>query len=307
VHSFEGRTEWECLDALRAEGDLSLRVTRMIHRDDFELALERGLRTGEGDAWLRWGCLKLFSDGTLGLRTARMLEPYASGGIGDWITPPEEMIRLAGRAAAAGIGTAIHAIGDAAVRGSLDALESVRARSDLPLRIEHAQILSPEDLPRFARSRITASMQPIHFETDREGAWREWGPRCDHAYAWRRLLDSGAELILGTDAPIEPLNPWSNMAAAMRQTGRDPRAGDDASRPLGFDQALAAMTCAPYRAMGQVGGGLLPGQPADFVLVNRSVKALETGEYYAAVKPLLTAVEGRIVYAAGPFAGFSSL
>ncbi len=201
VHSFEGAYEWDLLHACRAAGGLTLRVTHMPPRHELDSHLGAGASTGDGDDWLRLGCVKLFSDGTLGLRTAKLLAPYACGGSGEWFTPPDELRELSIRAAAGGLGVAIHAIGDHAVRASLDALESARRISDhLPLRVEHVQLVDPEDCGRFAASGIVASMQPVHFVTDVDLATKEWGNRMRGAYAWNLLRSSGAKLLFGTDA-----------------------------------------------------------------------------------------------------------
>ena len=306
VQSFEGADEWTVLQKLRERGNLDLRVTHMFPHRELEHYALAGLRTGFGDAWLRLGCVKLFADGTLGLRTARMLEPYASGGTGAWTTPPEELRAAAGRAAAAGIGVAIHAIGDAATRACLDALGAARAIDrDVPLRIEHAQIVHPDDIPRFRASRITASMQPIHFRTDRALAAREWGARCAHAYAWGPFRASGAELVFGTDAPIEPLSPWANLAAALGEGGASEPA-HSALRALPLHAALEAMTRAPRRAMGEPGGLLRPGWPGDLVVIDRTAAQLEAGEDVRGIEALLTVVHGRPAHAAGPFRGLAS-
>ncbi|MBI5835720.1 MAG: amidohydrolase [Candidatus Eisenbacteria bacterium] len=304
VHSFEGAGEWEALRGLRAGGGLTLRVTHMFPREELEAHLDAGARTGEGDERLRTGCLKLFADGTLGLRTARMLEPYASGGTGEWATPPGELRELAVRAARAGLGTAIHAIGDAAVRAALEALEAARRVADVPLRVEHAQIVSGSDLPRFAASGIAASMQPVHFLTDRVRALAEWGGRCRLAYAWGVLAAAGAEVLFGTDAPVEPLDPWATLAAAVRPgDAGSPAHAPERAVPLG--RALDAMTAAPRRVMRALPGSLAPGLPADLVVVDRSARDLEGGADLATVRPVLVLVDGVAVHAEGPFAGLS--
>lgn len=303
VHSFEGEDEWTRLCELRDSGTLRLRVQHMFPLTELDDTIAAGARTGQGDEWLQTGCVKLFADGTLGLRTARMLEPYASGGVGEWNIPPDELRRHAVRAARAGIGTAIHAIGDAGVRACLDALEAARAVAPVPLRIEHVQILSPEDLGRFRAAGITASMQPVHFLTDRELASREWGDRVRFAYAWGRALAAGADLVLGTDAPIEPLSPWPGLGAALGLGGPN-SAGWDPARLLTLEQALEAMTRAPWRSMGLEGGTLEPGARADLIVLDRTAKELRDPEKAATARVDLTLIDGEVVHSSGAIPGF---
>ena len=146
---------------------------------------------------------------------------------------------------ALGLPVAVHAIGDAAVRDALDAFARTRDAwrdlaevHDLPPRIEHAQLVHPDDLARFADLGVVASMQPVHAEEDRAAAEAAWGERCAGAYAWRPLLASGATLVFGTDAPISPLDPIQTLAAAAARPLRSEHAIDAAD-------ALAAMTSAP--------------------------------------------------------------
>ncbi|HVP39772.1 MAG TPA: amidohydrolase family protein [Candidatus Saccharimonadales bacterium] len=304
VHSFEGASEWRALQRLREAGRLTLRVVHMFPRAELPAYLEAGLRAGFGDERLRLGGLKLFADGTLGLRTAKMHQPYAAGGTGEWAVPPAELAELAGRAAAAGLGVAIHAIGDAAVGAALDALEAARRQGAVPLRVEHVQILARADLPRFAAAGIAASVQPVHFVTDRELAQAQWGERCALAYAWGPLAAAGAELVFGTDAPIEALDPWATLAAATAPGGPGTPAHHPA-RAVGLAQALEAMTRAPFRAMGLAGGELCPGAPADLVVLDRGARDLESGGERGTIRPQLTLVDGRAVHATGDFAGLA--
>src|SRR5918912_303419 len=201
---------------LAADGALTLRVWQSVPAEQAtELAALR-VRSGFGDGLLRIGYLKAFMDGTLGSQTARMLD-----GSGVEITSGAELEEIVRRGAAAGFPVAVHAIGDLANRGALDAFEATRevwAPLGLRQRIEHAQCLSPEDLPRFARLGVTASVQFSHAPSDRELAERFWGDRLDGTYAFRSLLDSGATLVNGSDAPIEELDPIAGLVAGVRRT-----------------------------------------------------------------------------------------
>ncbi|MBC7315457.1 MAG: amidohydrolase, partial [Chloroflexi bacterium] len=220
IHNCEGMDRFAALERLEAAGDLTLRVWHMLPREALEAALGLGLRTGFGSEWLKIGHLKLFADGALGSATAEMLEPYEGrpGDYGVAAMTTEEIYDAVRRAAQGGIASAIHAIGDAANRRVLDVYERV-AQELGPLglrqRIEHAQLVSPEDMPRFARLGVIASMQPIHATQDMEMAERKWGARCRWGYAWRSLLRQGARLALGTDCPVESLDPLRNLYAAV--------------------------------------------------------------------------------------------
>ncbi|HUJ74698.1 MAG TPA: amidohydrolase, partial [bacterium] len=195
------------LELLEQRGQLSLRVVKGIPHELLSQAIALGLRTGFGGERLTIGAVKLFADGALGPQTAWMLEPYEGGSsLGIPTLTEDLMFEDARRANAAGIACAIHAIGDGACRAVLNAFErasgelghSAEARQ-LRNRMEHAQLLSPDDLPRMARLGVIASMQPIHATSDMLIADRYWGDRCAGAYAWRSLLEAGTTLSFGSD------------------------------------------------------------------------------------------------------------
>src|SRR5205814_9248195 len=172
-----------------------------------------GLRSGIGDEFLRIGYLKVFMDGTLGSGTARMLD-----GSGVQITSAEELADIVRRAARAGWPVGVHAIGDLANREALDAFEATKevwAPIGLRQRIEHAQCLAPEDVARFAELGIAASVQFSHAPSDEDLARRFWADRLDGTYSFRSLLDPGALLANGSDAPVEELEPWAGVVAAV--------------------------------------------------------------------------------------------
>ena len=191
---------------------------------------------------LRLGYLKAFMDGTLGSETALMLD-----GSGVRITSGEELAEIVRAGAAAGFPVAVHAIGDGANREALDAFEATRpiwAPLGLRHRIEHAQLLSPEDLPRFAQLGVACSVQFSHAPSDRDLADRFWAGKTDGAYAYRSLLDSGAVVANGSDAPIEELDPLAGIRAGVRRTiddarGLASRAGGHRSAGVRGDDARA--------------------------------------------------------------------
>ncbi len=280
VHNCEGMDRFAALACLEAEGGLTLRVWHMLPREALEPALALGLRTGFGNEWLKIGHLKLFADGALGSATAEMLAPYEGrpDDYGVAAMSTEEIYDAVRRAAQGGIASAIHAIGDAANRRVLDVYERVSQELGplgLRQRIEHAQLVSPEDMPRFARLGVIASMQPIHATQDMEMAERKWGPRCRWGYAWRSLLRQGARLALGTDCPVESLNPLLNLYAAITRRRADgtPTDGWFPEERLTLAEALEAYTAGSAYASYEEGfkGRLTPGMAADLVILSEDI------------------------------------
>lgn len=280
-----------------------LRVVQQIGPEQLDGAMAVGLESGVGDDWFRVGALKLFADGTLGSRTAAMLEPFADrGGLGMDVTPADALRATVARAVAGRFAVSVHAIGDRAVRHALDAFEAVRPRLPdlaLPCRIEHVQLVAPADLPRFAALGVAASMQPQHAVTDAAAALAAWGDRCRHAYAWRSLLASGAALAFGSDAPVEPPLVGEGLAAAVTRQRADgtPSGGFVPGERIGLAEALAAYTEGPARLAGAAGrlGRLAPGARADLVVWNADLGALSGGALRGA-KPVATVLDGEIVY-----------
>ncbi len=297
VGTFERLEVYRACERLRARGHLGLRVVAHVTLAELDEALEAGIRSGQGDAWLRHGALKLFADGTLGSLTAAMLEPFAgTDARGIATLSAEQMGELAQRAAAGGIATAIHAIGDGANRAALDALSLAPRVHAMPHRVEHAQLLHPDDLPRFARHGIVASMQPIHMVGDRDTAARLWGDRCTTAYAWRPLWESGATLAFGSDAPIESCDPLLGLHAAVARHGRgDGREPWYPALALTAEQALWAYTVGAATATGEEEskGSLAVGRVADLAVLSRDL--LAGPEALEEARVVCTVVDGEIV------------
>jgi predicted amidohydrolase YtcJ len=189
------------------------------------------------------------------------------------ITSGEELAEIVREGAAAGFPVAVHAIGDRANREALDAFEATR-ESWQPLglrqRIEHAQLLAPEDVPRFAAIGVAASVQFSHATSDRDLADRAWGDRAAGAYAYRSLLDSGAVVANGSDAPIEELDPLAGVRAGVRRT-IDEREAWHPEQALTVQQAFEATCLAPAWLAGDERrrGKLRPGYAADLVVLDR--------------------------------------
>ncbi|WP_376789995.1 amidohydrolase [Thermoflexus sp.] len=301
VHNFDGPRSFAALQILRERGDLPLRVVQHLPLAMLDQALALGLRTGFGDPWLRIGAVKIFADGALGPRTAWMLTPYEGepGNLGVAFTPPEAMREAARRATAGGLWLAIHAIGDRANREVLDLyteLRELERQLGIPPearrhRIEHAQLVHPDDLPRLGQLGIIASMQPIHAISDRPMAERYWGKRCATAYAWRSLKDHGARLAFGSDAPVEPPNPFWGLHAAVVRGGWYPE------QALSRTEALEAYTLGPAWAAGleRWQGRLRPGMWADLIVLPEDPFQIPA-ERLRALEVLGTMVGGRWVY-----------
>ena len=218
VHSMDTPRGLSALQRLRAKGPLPVRVTYNLPVADLAYAERIGIRSGWGDPWLRvWG-VKAFVDGSLGSRTAEMLD-----GTGIARLTQAELEEIADRCAKAELNVCWHAIGDGAVRRALDALTPHRdAWRIWRPRLEHAQCVNPKDMTRMAKLGVIASMQPIHAVSDRELADREWPEVAKNAYAWRALERAGVRLAFGSDAPVETADPLQGIeaATAWRKTAK---------------------------------------------------------------------------------------
>lgn len=293
IHDFDGADCLRALQVLRERGQLGLRVLKNINVDSFQAALDSGLRWGFGDDWLRIGGLKLFADGALGPRTAHMLAPYAGEpeNIGIVVTGKAEMAELVSRASAHGLPSTIHAIGDRAVRDVLDVYEAARreeaARGEAPAtrrhRIEHVQIIHPDDVPQLAALDIIASMQPIHATSDMDMADRYWGERSRWSYNPRIQIDQNVVVAFGSDAPVDTFAPLAGIHAAVTRRRADGSPGLDGWYPdarVTIAEALRGYTLGPAYAAGMENrlGRLAPGFLADLVVLNRNPFAIPADE-----------------------------
>ena len=284
---------------LHAEQSLTLRVWQSLPHEQLDHLAAADVTSRLGDDYLRLGYLKAFMDGTLGSQTARLLD-----GSGVAITSGPELEEIVRRGARAGWPVAVHAIGDLANREALDAFERSRdewAPRGLRQRIEHAQLLAPEDVDRFAALGVAASVQFSHAPSDRDLAERFWPGLTDQAYAWRSLWDSGAAMANGSDAPIEELDPWAGVVAGVRRT-LDERPPWHPEQAVGLGEALVATCVTPAWLAGDERrrGKLLPGYLADLVVLDRDPFAVEPDEL-PAVQIVATMVGGRWVHNPPPW------
>ena len=282
---------WQRLERTEA---LTLRVWQSAPADQVATLREAGVESGFGGPRLRLGYLKAFMDGTLGSGTAGMLD-----GSGVRITSGDELAEIVLAGAEAGFPVAVHAIGDGANREALDAFERTRgvwAPLGLRHRVEHAQLLAPEDLPRFAAFGIACSVQFSHAPSDRDLADRSWAGKTGGAYAYRSLVDSGAVVANGSDAPIEELDPLAGIRAGVRRS-IDDRPAWHPEQALTVQQAFEATCVAPAWLTGEERrrGRLLPGYAADLVVLDRDPWEDLDAEVVA------TMVAGRWVYNPPPW------
>ncbi len=240
-----------------------------------------------GNDHLEIASVKLYSDGALGSRGAAMIEPYTDDeenrGLPFWTQ--QELNEQVAKANSMGFQVGIHAIGDLGNRMVLDAFERAQDGKPSPLRnrVEHAQIIALEDIPRFSELGVIASMQAVHATSDKNMAEDRVGPdRILGGYAWRRLLDSGAVIANGSDFPVELSNPFHGLYAAVTRQGRDgdPDGGWYADQAMTRAEALHSFTLAAAFAAHQEDrlGSLEPGKWADFIAIDRDYFAIPQAE-----------------------------
>jgi predicted amidohydrolase YtcJ len=314
-----------CYRELAASGEMPIRVYAMVSGggstftstgDDgaarnaaLSQYLAHGPEVGAAGGLLTVRAVKLYADGALGSRGAALLEPYDDepGNRGLLVTDPEEIHAVTVRCLKAGLQVCVHAIGDRANRLVLDAFEKALAEVPSPharLRLEHAQVLAPDDLPRLAKLGVVASMQPTHATSDMPWAEARIGhERARGAYAWRSILQSGAALAFGSDFPVESVNPLFGLYSAI--TRQDPNGKPDGGwfpeQRLTPAEALAGFTSgAAFAAFEEnEGGAIAVGKRADLTAL--SVDPLEAAPLeLRSATVVATVVRGRVVYGSPP-------
>lgn len=307
VHDFDGLPCWQALQSLHQEGALKFRVCKNIPFEFMERFTDAGLRTGYGDDRLHIGSVKLFADGALGPQTAAMLEPYAeSAEKGALLLSHEEIFSIGKQAVEHGLGLAIHAIGDLANRTVLNALQQLRSYEEekrLPHhshRIEHVQIIHPQDLPRLAALDIVASVQPIHAPSDMYLAEKKLGSRAQFSYAYGSLRQTGGMVICGSDAPVEPVNPFLGLHAAVTRRRLDGSPGPEgwfSEQRLPLTDALSGFSFGPARVIhrGDRLGKIAPGYRADFIILENNPFRCPS-DNLGRILPLATFIDGECVF-----------
>ena len=310
VQDMSAGTDVGVYQTLLDHGELKTRVYAVSPLPDWQRVARTGVRAHFGSEMLRVGGLKGFADGSLGSTTALFYEPYrddpsTSGIAGDEMYPEGAMLERVREADRAGLQVLIHAIGDRAndlILSIYEQVERENGKRDRRFRIEHAQHLRPQDIPRFARDQVIASMQPYHAIDDGRWAEKRIGKeRAKTTYAFRSLLDSGATLAFGTDWTVAPLNPLLTVYAAVtRRTidGKNPN-GWVPEQKISVEETVRAYTVGSAYAEFQenVKGSISAGKLADLVLLSRDIFKIDPNEIEN-VKVVLTMVDGRIVYEA---------
>ncbi|OPZ65653.1 MAG: N-substituted formamide deformylase precursor [Firmicutes bacterium ADurb.Bin506] len=309
IHNMDGGLAFAALQQMKRERKLKLRVVQAIPAASLDAAVDLGLSSGFGDDWIVIGQLKAFADGSLGSHTAHMLKPYedTENDYGIEVTPKEEMAKLVGRAVLNNIGCAIHAIGDRANRDILDIFDSVKedsAARRLTHRIEHVQLLHPNDVRRLADLGVVASMQPVHVLGDIRIADLHWGGRSRWAYAFKSLARSGATLAFGSDAPVETPDPLRGLYAAVirKEPGSEAQFGWYPEERLTVEETLRAYTVGAARAAGLPAGArrstIVPGALADLAILSQDLFAMPMPDFLE-IRVDATMINGEFVFERG--------
>jgi hypothetical protein len=309
VTSIQDNSDWldflAYRDLLKA-GRLTARITEWLpftaSMDELELMRREG---GTTDPWLKTGAVKMVTDGALGTRTAYMLAGYSDqpGTRGIFILDAEKLRTMAIKRDKAGFQLAFHAIGDAANRISLDVFESVAKANgprDRRSRVEHAQVIAQEDIPRFAALGVIASMQPSHETSDMRWAGERLGPeRSKGAYAWASLQKSGARLAFGTDYDVEPISPFRGLYACVTRELPEggPAGGWQPQEKIPLEDCICAYTSGSAYAQFEEGkkGELKEGEYADFIVLSADLTKIPAAQFIK-TSVLRTVVGGRTVY-----------
>lgn len=295
----EPASHWRAMADRASQSDYPLRVWACLPQEDLESAAAIGIATGQGGSNFTVGGAKFFTDGALGSATAWMLEPYeGTSDTGVAMIEPELLNARILMAAEAGLAPVIHAIGDAAVSATLDALEASssvwQSRGLLP-RIEHAQHVTRQDITRMARLGVIASMQPIHLTFDAPLIDRLLGSRAGQAFAFRQFISQGVPLAFGSDTPVAPPGVLAGIRAAVTRTARDGTVSG-AEEAVTAEEALHAYTRGAALAAGRAhtSGRLSPGFDADLVVLSGSPLAGLTD-----LQVLRTVKGGTVTYDSG--------
>ena len=294
------------------EGKLNIRLYVMIKGDDEELLEEwynKGPQTGPENNFLNIRAIKLLADGALGSRGAWLLEPYSDrpGHYGHETVPMDYVYKVAQNALKLGFQLCIHAIGDRANREVLNQYEKAisenpeAAKKDHRFRIEHAQHISAQDIPRFAQLGVIAAMQGIHMSSDRPWAINRLGKERieEGAYVWQKLLQTGAKICNGTDVPVEPINPIACFYASItrRTLKGEPPEGYEPEQKMTRQQALRSYTLdAAYAGFEEkIKGSIEVGKLADFTVFSQDIMKVPEDDLLKTVVEY-TIVDGKVVY-----------
>ena len=320
VTSEQDYSQWEdfqIYEEIEREGKLTARISEWLPFDDSMEELNRKRDSHPAsDNMLHTGMLKGFMDGSLGSKTAAMLEPYSDDPKNSGLPQYDaaKLNAMTRERVLAGYQIGFHAIGDKGVQMALDAFaEAEKAakegkvkaadggnNNDYRLRVEHAQVTTPQQIARFKELKAIASMQPSHLLTDMNWAESRLGAkRAEHSYAWAEFLHRGVALAFGTDYPVEPVTPFRGIYAALTRENEDARKSYYPAQKLTIEQAIAAYTTgAAFAEFAEKQKGKLePGLLADFVVLDRDITAVAPPKILQ-TKVLRTVVGGKTVYEA---------
>lgn len=297
---------------LRDYGLITMRVWTNIPGERLDEAVALGMRTGFGDDLIRLGHVKFFSDGTVGTRTAWLLESFTDAKSGMPLTPMEEIEKSAQKAEKAGLAVAVHAIGDRANRELIIMFENLmKSRKNskeratalpiAPHRIEHVQMIRPDDIKRLCNLGVVASVQPMHILDDIPMAGQCLGDHCQWLYRFRDFLDAGITVAFGSDCPVSDPNPLMGIYAAVNRCPLEekPENGLNPDQRISVAEAIWCYTMGPALVSGreQDLGSLTPGKLADLVVLDQDIFKLDPMEI-PQVKPTITVFNGQVVYQA---------
>jgi len=306
IHTSSNLEEIEMYKKLRAEGKLTLRIYAWLPFSEIDTYIKKGIKQGQGDSMVRVGFQKFYIDGTLGSGTALLFEPFEDepDKIGLPQYSEEEFYALVEKAHKNGYQIGVHAIGDKGVHWVLNAVEKAQGKhgkKGLRHRIEHAQIISPEDIKRFSKLGVIASMQPTHCTTDLRFCEQRIGKeRSKGAYVWKTLLDNGAVLSFGTDWSVEPLDPMRGLYSCITRKNIEfgtPEGGWFPDQRLTMEEAIKCYTWGSAYASFEenIKGTLGEGKLADMVILSRNLFEIEPREILD-TQVICTILGGRVVY-----------
>jgi len=314
----DSQASWEdfqVLEELEKEGKLTARVSEWLYFDDpLDVLQSRRAAHSAADSMLRTGQLKAFLDGSLGSRTAAMLDPYTDDPKNSGLPQYDQgaLNQMMEERVAAGFQVGFHAIGDKGVQMALFAIadaerqaqtlkvKAANGGTDFRFRIEHEQVTTPSQIAKFKQLKVVASIQPCHLLTDMNWAQARLGPqRAARSYAWNDLLQRGVVLAFGTDFPVEPVNPFRGLYAAVTRKSADGKRDYFPGQKLTIDQAIAAYTTGSAFAefAEKDKGKLVPGMLADFAVLDRDITAVPADKLLA-TRVLRTVVGGKTVFEA---------
>lgn len=293
VHDFDRAPCFAALQQMDADGSLVLRVLKSLPVEQLDEAIALGIGSGFGNRHLRIGSVKMFSDGALGPQTAALLSPYegTTSNYGKLLLSAEEVYQTGARAVTSGLSLAVHAIGDRANHEVLTGLKMLRLYEEehclprLRHRVEHMQLLDPEDLPMASALDICASMQPVHLYMDMKTAETHWGKRSANAFPIASLAAAGALIVFGSDAPVETPNPFWGLHAAVTRKERSARPDQKSWYPVECVSLDTALKCYTHNPAIQAGhekflGKLHSGFLADLIVLKQNPFTLPAEELH---------------------------